>query len=58
MTSDGGLMSSAKRGDCQTSTIEPVADELHVLDIQCPPLVPTYPLKINSVPCRRKYAFT
>ena len=51
MTSDGGLMSSAKRGDCQTSTIEPVADELHVLDLQCPPLFPTYPLKIKSVPC-------
>ena len=38
--------------------VQSVAYALRVLVVQCPPLVPTYPLTINSVPCRRKYAFT
>lgn len=43
--------------DVQDS-VQSVADAVHVLDVQCRPLVPTYSLTINSVPCRRKYAFT
>jgi hypothetical protein len=61
MTSDGGFMSSVKRGDCQMSKTEHSLLLMHYMfyiDVQSPTLVSTYPFIVNSVLCRHKYAFT